>query len=209
MLVKMSECARTVSSMTRVIFHTATTLNGFLADDQDSLSWLFAVPGADDAENDFGDFLAGVGALIMGSTTYEWVVEHERLLEQPERWVYEGKASFVMSSRDLPVVAGADVRFRSGDITAIWGELVTAAGEKDVWIVGGGELVGQFADAGLLDEIRVSIAPATLPSGRPLLPRRLESDRLRLESARQAGQFAELVYSVRPVTSNAPADSDD
>ena len=65
--------------MARVIFHTATTLNGYLADDDDSLSWLFAIPGAAEAENDFGRFLETVGALIMGSTTYEWIVDHEKL----------------------------------------------------------------------------------------------------------------------------------
>ncbi|WP_137843635.1 dihydrofolate reductase family protein [Microbacterium sp. 2FI] len=183
--------------MPRVIFNTATTLDGFLADDDDSLSWLFVVPGADDAENAFGGFLEGIGALIMGSTTYEWLLAHEKLLEHPEKWYYTGKPAFVMSTRDLPAVPGADLRFRSGDVTAVWDELAAAAGDRDVWIVGGGDLVGQFADAALLDEIRVSIAPTTLGSGRPLLPRRLESDRLRLEKVAQAGQFAELVYSVR------------
>ena len=183
--------------MTRVIFNTAATLNGFLADDEDSLSWLFAVPGADAAESDFGGFLEGVGSLVMGSTTYAWVLEHESLVEHPEKWFYAGKPAFVLTSRALPVVAGADIRFRTGDVAEHWPEIRGAAGDRDVWLVGGGDLVGQFADAGLLDEVRVSIAPVTLVSGRPLLPRRLESDRLRLESARQSGQFAELVYSVR------------
>jgi dihydrofolate reductase len=182
--------------MPRVIFHTATTLNGFLADAQDSLSWLFAVPGADDAESDFSVFLDSVGALIMGSTTYEWIVEQENLLDHPEKWFYADKASFVMSSRSQPEISGADIRFRRGDVAQVWEELCEAAGERDIWIVGGGDLVGQFADAGRLDEVRVSIAPVTLEAGRPLLPRRLESDRLRLESARRSGQFAELVYSV-------------
>jgi dihydrofolate reductase len=183
--------------MPRVIFNTATTLDGYLADDADSLSWLFTVPGADEAEGGFSGFLEGIGALVMGSTTYQWVVDHENLVEHPEKWFYASQHSFVLSSRALPVVDGADVRFRSGDVSLLWDEVREAAGDKDVWLVGGGDLVGQFADAGLLDEIRVSVAPVTLGSGRPLLPRRLESDRLRLESVRQAGQFAELVYSVR------------
>ncbi len=183
--------------MTRAIFNTATTLNGFLADDADSLSWLFAVPGADEAENDFGGFLKGIGAVVMGSTTYEWIVRHESLLDHPEKWFYPDKAAFVLSSRALPKVAGADIRLRTGDVGELWPEILGAAGDRDVWLVGGGDLVGQFADAGLLDEVRVSVAPVTLASGRPLLPRRLESDRLHLESVRQAGQFAELVYSVR------------
>ena len=96
----------------------------------------------------------------------------------------------------MPEIPGADIRFRRGDIEAIWSELHDAAGDRDIWLVGGGDLVGQFADAGHLDEIRVSVAPVTLVSGKPLLPRRLESDRLTLESVHQAGQFAELVYSV-------------
>lgn len=183
--------------MTRVIFNTATTLNGFLADDEDSLTWLFAVPGADDAESAFSGFLEGVGCLVMGSTTYTWLLEHENLLEHPEKWFYAGKPAFVLSSRPLPVVPGADIRLRTGDVARLWPEILDAARDRDVWLVGGGDIVGQFADAALLDEVRVSIAPVTLVSGRPLLPRRLESDRLHLESARQAGQFAELVYSVR------------
>lgn len=183
--------------MTRVIFNTATTLNGYLADDADSLSWLFTVPGADEAEGGFGGFLEGVGSLVMGSTTYEWVVGHENLVEHPDKWFYPRQPAFVLSTRVLPIVPGADIRFRSGEVAEIWDEVQEAAGDLDVWLVGGGDLVGQFADASLLDEIRVSVAPVTLASGRPLLPRRLESDRLRLESVRQAGQFAELVYSVQ------------
>jgi dihydrofolate reductase len=188
--------------MSRVIFNTATTLNGYLADDDDSLSWLFAVPGADEAESGFGGFLKGIGSLVMGSTTYEWIVDHESLVDHPEKWFYPDKPSFVLSTRDLPPVPGADVRFRAGDVGDVWGEIRDAAGDRDVWLVGGGDLVGQFADAGLLDEVRVSVAPVTLPSGKPLLPRRLESDRLHLEAVRQAGQFAELVYSVRRVSAS-------
>ena len=65
-----------------------------------------------------------------------------------------------------------------------------------IWVVGGGDLAGQFADAGHLGELQISVAPATLGSGRPLLPRVLGVDRLRLQSVRQNGQFAELVYAV-------------
>lgn len=205
MHVKVSEAVATVRGMTkdaarpRVVFNTATTLNGFLADDADSLDWLFAVPGADAANQEFSGFLAGVGVLVMGSSTYEWLLEHERLLEKPEAWkaFYDERASFVLTSRELAAVPGADIRFRSGDVSGLWDELREAAGDRDVWLVGGGDLVGQFDDAGLLDEIRVSFAPATVPAGKPLLPRTIGSDRLHLESVRQAGQFAELVYTVR------------
>jgi dihydrofolate reductase len=71
--------------------------------------------------------------------------------------------------------------------------MVEAAGGRNVWIVGGGDLVGQFADAGLLDEVLVGIAPVTLGGGAPLLPRRIE---LRLEDVGRNGDFVSARFSV-------------
>lgn len=72
--------------------------------------------------------------------------------------------------------------------------MTEAAADRDTWIVGGGELAGQFADAGLLDEVIVGITPVTLGAGAPLLPRRILSDRMRLVEVEQMGQFAKLAY---------------
>ncbi|WP_227530293.1 dihydrofolate reductase family protein [Microbacterium tenebrionis] len=52
--------------------------------------------------------------------------------------------------------------------------MTAAAGDKDIWIVGGGDLAGQFVDAGLLDEVWLQYAPVTLGSGAPVLPRSLD-----------------------------------
>lgn len=184
--------------MTRTIFYTATTLNGYLADEQDSLEWLFAVPGGESGGDDFARFLDGIGVLVQGSTTYEWVLAHEDLIAHPEKWpdYYGDRPTWVFTTRALPAIDGADVRFAEGSVTDAWPAIRDASGDRDVWVVGGGDLVGQFADAGLLDELRISVAPATVVSGKPLLPRALGADRLHLESARQNGQFAELVYRV-------------
>jgi dihydrofolate reductase len=84
-------------------------------------------------------------------------------------------------------VPGAAVEFPSGDVAAVHTEMAAAAGGRDVWIVGGGDLAGQFADAGLLDEVVVMIAPVTLGAGAPLFPRRQE---LRLEVLGRNGDFA-------------------
>ena len=75
--------------MGSTIFYTATTLDGFIADEHDSLDWLFEVPAGDDTEGHearFARFIGGVGAMAMGSTTYEWIVGYEHLLEHPEKW---------------------------------------------------------------------------------------------------------------------------
>jgi len=162
--------------MAKTVYNTATSIDGYLADPENSLEWLFTVPGGHpeqseeeggDAEtplDEFGEFLAGVGAICMGSTTYEWILEYEHLLDNPDKWAYESP-SWVFTSRDLPAVPGKDIRFVSGDVAAVHAEMVEVAGDKDRWIVGGGDLVGQFFDAGLLDEIHVDIAAALLGSG--------------------------------------------
>jgi dihydrofolate reductase len=75
--------------------------------------------------------------------------------------------------------------------------MVAAASGRNVWVVGGGELAGRFADAGLLDELILGVAPVTLGGGAPLLPRRLTSGRLTLVSAEAGGGFAHLKYQLR------------
>jgi dihydrofolate reductase len=73
-----------------------------------------------------------------------------------------------------------------------------AAGAKNIWIVGGGDLAGQFFDAGLLDEIIVQVGSVTLGKGKPLFPRRVTNPPLRLVSVQQIGTgFVELRYQVR------------
>lgn len=183
--------------MTRAIFYTASTLNGFLADEHDSLEWLFAVPDAETGD-DFAAFLAGIGVLVQGSSTYEWVVDHEDLVAHPEKWpgYYGDRPTFVFTTRELPVVPGVDIRFISGSVEDHWAEIAAASGDRDVWVVGGGDLAGQFADAGHLDDLVVTFAPATLASGKPLLPRNLGVDRLTLVDAVRKGPFAELRYRV-------------
>jgi dihydrofolate reductase len=73
-----------------------------------------------------------------------------------------------------------------------------AAAGKDLWIVGGGELAGQFHDAGLLDELHITVTSVTLGSGMPLLPRRIVTPPLKLMSAKRHGDgFAMLKYAVK------------
>jgi dihydrofolate reductase len=128
----------------------------------------------------------------MGSSTYEWVLDHEGIVEDPSKWPYE-LPCWVFTSRELHVVPGAQIELVSGDVRPVHRELVAAAGGKNVWVVGGGDLVGQFADAGLLDEVIVYVAPVTLGAGKPLLARRVE---LKLEETGRNGDFVAARYSV-------------
>ncbi len=181
-------------------YYTATSVNGYLADENNSLDWLFQFGDMEEIEgvqDHYPRFIKKVGAIAMGSTTYEWILEHENLLEHPEKWPYEIPV-WVFSSRNLPAVGGADIRFVSGDVVTVHNEMVKIAEGRNVWIVGGGDLAGQFHDHGLLDELTLSVAPVMLSSGAPLLPRTISSPPLKLVDVEKHGNvFAVLTYQVQ------------
>src|SRR5690606_14140404 len=153
-------------------------------------------PLGDMNETSYSSFIAEVGALAMGSTTYEWMLRHvdEVVAAVGSPWPYT-QPTWVFSSRSLPLVEKADLRIVQGDVRPVHAEMSAAAGAKNIWIVGGGDLAGQFHDAGLLDEIIVQVGSVTLGKGKQLFPRRLTNPPLRLISTRQIGAgFAELRY---------------
>jgi dihydrofolate reductase len=186
------------SHLGKTQYYTATTLDGFIADEQNSLDWLFEVDRGG-GDGGFAAFFAEVGAMAMGATTYRWVIDHEDLLNDPEPWqrFYCATPCWVFSHHPLPDVRGANLRFVEGDVGPVHEELTRAADGRNVWLVGGGDLVGQFADRGLLDEILLGVAPVTLGRGAPLLPRRLTASELELVDIARSGQFARLTYRVR------------
>ncbi|MCU1251970.1 MAG: dihydrofolate reductase [Edaphobacter sp.] len=180
----------------RTQYYTATSLDGFIATEDDSLEWLFPLGSLDDSS--YPEFISKVGALAMGSATYEWMLRNAELVaaEAGSPWPYTQPA-WIFSSRKLPVIDGADIRFVHGDVRNFHSEMQKAAGDRNIWIVGGGDLAGQFHDVGLLDELIVQVGSVTLGKGKPLFPRRLLSPSLRLVSVRQVdASMAELRYEV-------------
>ena len=178
----------------KTIYYTATSLDGYIAGPDNSLEWLFTLEG--EGDRDYPEFIETIGAIAMGSTTYQWILDHEKLPESGKPWPYQQPA-WVFTSRTLPTVPGADIRFVRGDVRPVHAEMVKAAAGKNVWLVGGGELVGQFHDHGLLDELVVTVGSVTLGAGAPLLPRAITTPPLVLESAlAMPPGFVQLRYRV-------------
>lgn len=177
-------------------YYTASSLDGFIATEDDSLDWLF--PLGDINETSYPAFIAEVGALAMGSATYEWMLRHAQAVEAATgaSWPY-AQPTWVFTHRVLPTVPGADLHFARGDVRSVHAAMREVAGGKNIWVVGGGDLAGQFHDAGLLDEVIVQIGSVTLGAGKPLFPRRQTNPSLTLVSVKQMGAgFAELRYQV-------------
>lgn len=162
------------------IYYTASSIDGFIVDDRNSLEWLLS--RTIDADGPFGyrAFSNSIGALVMGATTYEWIVAND-----PEEWQYT-QPTWVMTHRPNIIRDGDPVRAFQGDVTELHPELVRAAGYQDVWVVGGGEVAAQFAGAGLIDEMIISYAPCTLGTGGRVLPMHTE---WKLEESTNNGDF--------------------
>ena len=186
--------------MRRTQYYCATLLDGYIAEADDTLDWLTKYEGSfegDDAEpikGSYERFYEGVGALVMGSATYEFV------LRELGEWPYKGKPTWVLTSRDLPGPEGdgVDVRIGSAKVVDIYDEMIGAAGDRDLWVVGGGNVASQFADEGLLDEVLLTVVPVVLGGGKPLFDRRVPGGPIQLTGTRRFDSgMVELRYEIR------------
>ena len=179
-------------------YYAAMSIDGYIADPDDSLDWLFQAGTSTAKQDHFSTFFGQVGAMAMGATTYLWAMEHDQLQENPGKWraYYGTTPCWIFTHRELPAVPGADLRFVQGQIPPMHEEMVRAADGKNIWVVGGGDLARQFADHRLIDEILMTIAPAILGGGVPLLPKRLPASSLALAGVEYDQRFAFLTYRV-------------
>ena len=156
----------------RTVYYAAMSLDGFIAEPEEKLDWLIGFDGPGYAEASEGEgaspietsypaFMEGVGALAMGSKTYEFILDQE--------WAYADLPVWVLTTRDLPRAEGASgLAFASGPVAELHEEMIAAAGGKDLWVVGGGVLASQYVAAGLLDLVRLTVVPTILGAGLPL-----------------------------------------
>lgn len=152
---------------TRTQYFVAASLDGFIAETDDNFDWLTRYDGTDATGPEPGGyehFMKGVGALVMGARTYD--VMAGGLVET---WPYGDLPAFVYANRERPLMDGAeDVTFVDGEVGERHAEMIDAAGDRHLWLVGGGALASQYVDAGLLDDLLLTIVPVWLGDGLPL-----------------------------------------
>jgi dihydrofolate reductase len=195
--------------VTTTVYYCASSLDGYIAEVDDSLDWLLnyqgtfaheaAEPGPMSEGGGYERFYEGVRALVAGSATYEWILDHLDVAGGGE-WPYRGKPCWVLSSRELrlPEGEGADVRVVDASVGELYGEMAAAAGDGVLWVLGGGGVASQFADEGLLDEVQVTVVPTVLGDGKPLFEHRLTNGAMQLTGTRTfKNGMVELRYAVR------------
>jgi dihydrofolate reductase len=172
--------------MSNVILYIACSLDGYIADPDGGIDWLTAF---DDASEDYGyaAFLSHVGAIIMGGKTYRQVLGFES-------WPYQGIPCHIVTRQPLTNPPDAAISAFSGDV-ALLVEQVRRTTDKDIWLVGGAQLVTQFANAHLIDEYIVSIIPLLLGDGIPLFQGLSSQHKLTLTgSSSYANGIVQLQY---------------
>ncbi|WP_285243126.1 dihydrofolate reductase family protein [Pseudarthrobacter sp. fls2-241-R2A-127] len=176
--------------MPRIQYFVAASLDGFIATSADDLGWLLQFDGFEGGAESYDTFMSGVGCIVMGGETYAWLQEHDA-----GTWPYAGTPTYVFTHHEYTAPAGADVTFVRGDVREFVTDFRASAQGRNIWVVGGGNLAAQFADAGLLEEIILSLIPVVLGEGKRLLPLKGPTPPLELAASRTLGRgIVELRY---------------
>lgn len=162
--------------------------DGFVAGPDDDLSWL--PDGHADEDYGYEAFMAAVGAILMGRRTHDVVAGFG------VDWPYGDTPVLVATHRPL-CSDEPSVRAVSGTPTELVADAGAVAGDRDVY-VDGGLLIQQVLDAGLLDEMIVTVIPVDLGKGVPLLAGEEQWARLRPESLRMFPSGVEQRWYSQP-----------
>lgn len=147
--------------MKKIILYIAASLDGRIAEPDGGLEWLTGFPNPEKTDYGYNDLLASVDTVIMGGKTYR------ELQNMDVIWPYPNQHTYVVSHHEWS--AEENVSFITENMIERIKTLLDETG-KDIWLVGGGELIAMLLEAGLVDEMRIIFIPVILGKGIPLFP---------------------------------------
>lgn len=173
----------------KIVCYIAESLDGYIATEDDSLEWLFKVEGEGDAG--YAEFMKTIDTVIMGRRTYDWVMDFEKGI-----YPYPGLQSYIFT-RTVPAESSAgEIEFINEEIADFANKLKQEPG-KNIWVIGGSQLLAGFMEAGLIDEFIISIAPVVIGKGIPLFQKSDLMTEYRLKEVKRYGEFAQLHYEMK------------
>jgi dihydrofolate reductase len=156
-----------------VIVHIATSADGYIARPDGDLDWLTSRP-APKGFYGMNAFMRTIDTKLLGRKTYE---ASRRLGAK-----FDSKSRHIVFSRQAPPAdAPPGVEFVNGPIGRFVSRLREQPG-KDIWLMGGGELIASFLDEHAIDAFVISVAPVFIGDGIPLIARRHRHVPLELHS---------------------------
>lgn len=147
--------------MAKIRGYIAASLDGYIADSENRLDWLFQYNDMDFGDHGYIAFAEKMRTIVMGRSTYEFIAA------ELEPWAYDDKRVLVVTSSPIENPRG-ELQTRQ-DVDDLIAEL-EAFDDGDVWMMGGGKLQAAFLERGALDELEIFVMPETLGGGTPLFP---------------------------------------
>jgi dihydrofolate reductase len=149
--------------MGKVVLYIAASLDGFIARPDGNLDWLTSTPAPQEGDYGYSDLLDSIGTIVMGRKTYDEVIGFGI------EWPYQGKHSYIVTSDKNFEVKSPDTFILAEGLKDFVQDLKERS-EKDIWLVGGGQVVTAFIQEGLLDKMILTIIPKLIGEGIPLFP---------------------------------------
>lgn len=162
--------------------YIAMTLDGYIATKDDNLDWLMSVEG--EGDNGYQNFYDQIDTIIMGKRTYDWIVDNI------DDYPYTDKDNYILTSNK--VIHNNVESFDNVD------KLIEELKNKDrnIWIVGGGQIISEFLNRKLISDMKITIAPVILGDGIPLFSNINDEVKLKLVNTTTYNQFVELEYNI-------------
>lgn len=171
----------------KLFLYIATSLDGYIATEDDSLEWLFKTEG--EGDNGYSEFYNTVDTILIGRRTYDWIIEKEK-----GNFPYKNKECYIFSRSKSG--KNENVEFINQDVVEFTNKIKRLDG-GNIWLVGGGNLLHSFIKERLVDEFIITIAPTLIGHGIPLFKKNDFELELKLKNIRKLNQFVELHYEVK------------
>ncbi|WP_160148458.1 dihydrofolate reductase family protein [[Leptolyngbya] sp. PCC 7376] len=175
----------------KVVYYVATSLDGCIADVNESVAWLEKLHINQEA-SDYDSFFSTVDALLMGRKTYDFVYNYGS-------WPYGNKPTWVCTRREVPQMDGCNLQNEREPITAI--QKAKNLGMKKTWVVGGGNLVSTLLKAELLTHLSISVMPIILGDGIKLVDSLPSHLYLWQENSTSISGFTQIEYRIKKLES--------
>jgi dihydrofolate reductase len=171
----------------KLVLYIATSLDGYIATEDDSLEWLFNIEG--EGDNGYSEFYDTVDTILIGRRTYDWIIEKEE-----GNFPYKNKECYVFSKSESG--KNENVEFINQDVVEFTKKIKRLDG-GNIWLVGGGNLLHSFIKERLVNEFIITIAPTLIGHGIELFKKNDFELELKLKNIRRFNQFVELHYELK------------